>query len=136
MVTRRSRSGMNDASTFNSVVLPELAPPEIRTFARPRTHAPRNSMPRAEIVPVRTRSAGTYGTKANFRMVSTGPQSERGGRMTLTRLPSARRASTYGHDSSTRRPSGPTIRSITCRTASSPSNRPPGTLSSLPFRST
>jgi hypothetical protein len=41
-----------------------------------------------------------------------------------TRLPSDSRASTQGDDSSTRRPSGATILSITCRTASSPSNRP------------
>jgi hypothetical protein len=40
--------------------------------------------------------------------------------LVCTRLASDSRASTQGDDSSTRRPSGATILSITCRTASSP----------------
>jgi hypothetical protein len=75
------------------------------------------------------------GTGENLRMFNVGPQSERGGMIACTRLPSDSRASTQGDDSSTRRPSGATILSITCRTASSPSNRPSVTFSSRPQRS-
>ena len=46
---------------------------------------------------------------ANFRIVSSGPESESGGSTALMRLPSARRASTIGVDSSTRRPAWATI---------------------------
>ena len=49
---------------------------------------------------------------ANLRMVSVGPVSDNGGMMIFTREPSARRASTRGDASSTRRPSGASIRSI------------------------
>ena len=50
-------------------------------------------------------------------MVMTGPTRLIGGMIALTREPSTRRASTIGLDSSTRRPSGATMRSmmrITC----------------------
>ena len=53
-----------------------------------------------------------------------------------TREPSGSRASAQGDDSSTRRPNGPTMRSIRCRTDSSPSNSPSGALSIRPSRST
>ena len=45
----------------------------------------------------------------NLRIVTSGPESESGGMITLTRLPSGRRASTIGDDSSTRRPTCATI---------------------------
>ena len=45
----------------------------------------------------------------NLRIVTSGPESESGGMITLTRLPSGRRASTMGDDSSTRRPTCATI---------------------------
>ena len=57
------------------------------------------------------------GVAANFRMVMTGPMSESGGMIAFTREPSARRASTIGLDSSTRRPIGAMMRwmiRITC----------------------
>ena len=41
---------------------------------------------------------------ANFLIVSNGPEREIGGIVALTRLPSGRRASTIGEDSSIRRP--------------------------------
>ena len=69
-------------------------------------------------------------------MVSAGPRSERGGTIAWTREPSGSRASTHGDESSTRRPKGPTMRSIRCRTDSSPSNSRSGTLSIRPSRST
>ena len=46
----------------------------------------------------------------NLRMVSAGPSIASGGAMTLTRLPSGRRASQIGLDSSTRRPTWLTMR--------------------------
>ena len=46
----------------------------------------------------------------NLRMVSVGPSMASGGAMTLTRLPSGRRASQIGLDSSTRRPTWLTMR--------------------------
>ena len=76
------------------------------------------------------------GTCENLRMVSAGPRSERGGMIAWTREPSGSRASAQGDDSSTRRPKGPTMRSIRCRTDSSPSNSPSGALSIRPSRST
>ena len=46
---------------------------------------------------------------ANFRIVSSGPDSDSGGMIAFTREPSGRRASTSGDDSSIRRPIWPTI---------------------------
>ena len=46
----------------------------------------------------------------NLRMVSAAPSMARGGAMTLTRLPSMRRASQIGLASSTRRPTALTMR--------------------------
>ena len=48
-------------------------------------------------------------------MVSTGPSTASGGMIALTREPSGRRASTIGDDSSMRRPTCQTMRSITRR---------------------
>ena len=59
------------------------------------------------------------GLAENFRMVMTGPTSDSGGMMALTREPSVRRASTIGDDSSTRRPIGAMIRSMMRMTWSS-----------------
>ena len=68
-------------------------------------------------------------------MVSVGPRSASGGRMTLTRLPSGRRASTIGEDSSTRRPTAVTMRSITWRYCASSVKRT-SVCSTRPLRST
>ena len=91
---------------------------------------------RGPIVPRASRSPGPRGIDENFRTFRTGPQSERGGTIACTREPSGSRASTQGDVASTRRPRGATMRSITWRTASSPSNRRSATLSIRPFRST
>ena len=58
-------------------------------------------------------------SRENLRIVRHGPRSASGGMMALTREPSFRRASTIGVDSSMRRPSGVTMRSMTERSASS-----------------
>ena len=55
----------------------------------------------------------------NFRTVMTGPTSDSGSMIALTREPSGRRASTRGLVSSMRRPSGVMIRSMIRRTCSS-----------------
>ncbi len=57
-----------------------------------------------------------YGVRANLRMVIVGPVRQSGGMMALTREPSARRASTIGLDSSTRRPIGARMRRMTAST--------------------
>ena len=44
------------------------------------------------------------GSRRNFRIVSDEPRTASGGMMAFTREPSGRRASTYGEDSSMRRP--------------------------------
>ena len=47
--------------------------------------------------------------RLNFRIVSSGPESDSGAMIAFTRLPSGRRASTIGDDSSMRRPICDTI---------------------------
>ena len=59
------------------------------------------------------------GLAENFRIVMTGPTSDSGGMIALTREPSGRRASTRGLVWSMRRPMGVTIRSMIRRTCSS-----------------
>ena len=61
-------------------------------------------------------------------MVSVDPLKASGGMIALTREPSARRASTSGEDSSIRRPTRETIRSMTRRRCSSEVNRVRGAL--------
>ena len=69
-----------------------------------------------------TTSAGPHFSLANLRIVSAGPLSAMGGITTLTREPSFRRASQMGVDSSTRRPTRLTMRSMTWRIWRSDSN--------------
>lgn len=77
----------------------------------------------------------------NSRMVTVGPLRHSGGRMTFTRAPrgmralAGMRASTMGLDSSTRRLTVDTMRSIVWRSCSSLVN-PEETSSSRPLRST
>ena len=64
-------------------------------------------------VPFATRSGDLDTSRGrNFRMVIVGLRGTSGGMTMFTREPSGRRASTYGDDSSTRRPSGAMIRSM------------------------
>ena len=119
MVMIRSSSGMNCDSTLSVVVLPEPVPPETKRFRRASTQALRKSNISAVAVPKRMRSSTVKGLAENFRIVITGPMSDRGGMIALTREPSGRRASTLGLDMSMRRPMGVTIRSMIRRTCSS-----------------
>ncbi len=70
----------------------------------------RISAPGSEIEPKPTRSVIFSLSFLNLRMVSAGPSIASGGAMTLTRDPSARRASQIGEASSTRRPTWLTMR--------------------------
>ena len=117
MVTMRSSLGMNDESTLSMVVLPEPVPPDTKTLRRASTRMRRKSNISGVDVPKRIRSSVVSGDAANLRMVSTGPTSDNGGMMALTRLPSTSQASTIGLDSSTAPASGEMMRSmmrITC----------------------
>ena len=126
IVMSRSLAGMNEESTPRSVVFPDPVPPETTMLTRARTQAAEELHHRRRERPQRDEVVrATSGRSANLRMVTTGPQSERGGMIAFTREPSGSRASTYGDDSSTRRPSGATIRSIRWRTCSSPSTTGP-----------
>ena len=75
-----------------------------------------------------TRSSAPSRSVRKRRIDSTGPSSASGGMMALTREPSARRASTIGLDSSMRRPTMLTMRSMICRRCRSSLNDDVGRL--------
>ena len=104
IVTMRSRSGMNEDSTFSIVVLPVPVPPETSTFSLPSTQASRNAAAWWESVPKAIRSSIVSGSRENLRTVSDGPVIASGGMIAFTRDPSGSRASTIGLASSIRRP--------------------------------
>src|SRR4030088_1051678 len=107
---------MKDERMFSSVVLPEPVPPETRMLNLARTHERRKFM-RSGLDDLNrlTTSAGHHFSLENFRMVRHGPLSAIGGMTTLTPEPSFNRASQIGVDSSTRRPTRLTMRSMTWR---------------------
>ena len=110
-VMMRSPPGTAEESAFSSVVLPAPVPPEITTLSFARTSARSSSTVGASIddIPVSCSSVNSRGKR---RMVSVGPLSASGGMITLTRSPVGSRASTIGLDSSTRRLTCETMRSI------------------------
>ena len=111
---------MNPDSTLSSVVLPAPVPPEMTMFKRQPTAARRKSSIGCVSESRATRSCAPRRSVRNRRIDSTGPSSASGGMMALTREPSCRRASTIGLDSSMRRPTALTMRSmIWCRCLSS-----------------
>ena len=135
IVTMRSCVGMKADSTFSVVVLPLPVPPEISRFSFARTIA-RSSCAMAGVsVPRRTRSSTVSGTRENLRIDSAGPSSASGGMIAFTREPSGSRASTMGLDSSTRRPTRETMRSM-MRSRWRSSSKRTGLRSSRPARST
>ena len=99
--------------------MPEPVPPETNRLSRASMQARRNSNISGVAVPKRIRSSTVYGRVENFRTVMTGPMSESGSMIALTREPSGRRASTRGLVSSMRRPIGVMIRSMMRSTCSS-----------------
>ena len=92
-------------------------------FSFPLTQAARNWAAFGVIDPKLIRSSIVYGSRENFRIVSVGPRRDRGGMMAFTRLPSGRRASTIGEDSSMRRPTWATILLMIRRRCDSSANR-------------
>ena len=94
------------------VVFPVPVPPTTTRLILPLTHASRNVAASAETEPFSIRSAIVSGFSGNFRMVRIGALTASGGTIALIRDPSARRASTIGEDSSTRRPTAATMRSM------------------------
>ena len=105
IVTMRSARSIIRDSALSSVVLPEPVPPEIRMLSRQRAAIFSTVAIAGEMLPLlrhhveRDRSSWrTCGSR------STAPSIASGGMMMLTRLPSGRRASTSGRDSSMRRP--------------------------------
>ena len=81
---------------------------ELALARRPRGSSP----PSRRASRSRSGRSIVYGSRENLRIVSVGPSSDSGGMIAFTRLPSGRRASTIGDDSSTRRPTCETILSM------------------------
>ena len=107
----RSPAGTAAESALSSVVLPAPVPPEITmlSFARTNARSSRSVGPSSEPMPTSCSSVNRRGKR---RIVIVGPRSASGGMITLTRSPVGSRASTIGLDSSTRRLTCETIRSI------------------------
>jgi len=122
IVIIRSLSGIKAESILRKVVLPEPVPPEITVLMRASTQALRKFASGTVMVVLAIKSCAVKGRVANLRIVRIGPSSESGGMVALTRYPLGRRASTMGEVSSTRRPMGETMRSITRRKWASFSN--------------
>jgi len=81
-------------------------------LSRALTMASKTCAMEAVRVLLATRSAILSGSTPKRRMESTGPSRASGAITALTRDPSGSRASTRGEDSSTRRPTRDTIRSM------------------------
>ena len=105
---------MNPDRMFSSVVLPAPVPPDTIRFIRQAIAAWRNSSIGSVHDSRPTRSSAPRRSVRNRRIDIAGPSSASGGMMALTREPSARRASTIGLDSSMRRPTLLTMRSMIC----------------------
>jgi hypothetical protein len=105
----RSLFGIAADTAFRSVVFPDPVPPETRTFSCASMQRERKSTDSSESEPMLIMSSSVSRRRANFRIVSSGPESESGGMIAFTRLPSGRRASTIGDASSIRRPIWDTI---------------------------
>ena len=114
MVTMRSAFGMNPESTFSSVVLPVPVPPEIKMLRRALTMAESISSIGSVKLLFSSMVRAVIGSRPKRRIERHGPSIASGGIMAFTREPSAKRASTIGEDSSTRRPTRETMRSIIC----------------------
>ena len=99
---------------FRNVVLPAPVPPEIRMLMRARTAAASTSSISGEMLFSSTSASAESGPVPKRRIDSAGPSSASGGMIALTREPSGSRASTIGEDSSTRRPTFETMRSMIC----------------------
>ena len=134
IVTIRSVGGMNDERMLSSVVLPAPVPPEISTLSRDWTMALSMSTIGWVTLSVRSRSSALSASRLNLRIERWGPSIASGLMIAFTREPSGRRASTMGEESSIRRPTAQTIRSMTWSRCRSSWKRT-SVRSSRPFRS-
>ena len=135
IVITRSPWGMLRERMFSMVVLPEPVLPEIRIVSRARAADSSTIIISAVALFNSTRLLLRTGPRPKRRMDIEGPSMASGGMMAFTRDPSGRRASTIGDDSSTRRPTRDTMRSIICNRCASSRNRA-AVLCSRPIRST
>src|SRR5581483_8808541 len=101
---------------LSRVVLPDPVPPEMMIFSRQRAAISRAWPSSGENVPSSQNFDIVILDFENLRIEMQGPFRLRGGITTLTRLPSASRASSIGLDSSTRLPIDDAMRWATCRT--------------------
>ena len=119
---------------FSSVVLPAPVPPETMMFSRQRDGGLQEVAASAAVSDSRpTRSCAPSRSVRKRRIDSAAPSSASGGMIALTREPSARRASTIGLDSSMRRPTELTMRSMICSRCRSSLNVDVGRLRAVPF---
>lgn len=112
MVTTRSSSGIKPESRLSNVVLPLPVPPEISTFSFDLISASSSCAIAGVKLWLFTMSVTVSGFTAKRRIDTSGPSIADGGMIALTREPSGRRASTIGVDSSIRRPTRETMRSM------------------------
>ena len=112
-VMMRSVGPMQSEMALRSDVLPEPVPPETTMFLRSATHASMNFIISGLMEPKETSLSSVKSDLPNFRIVRHAPSGVIGGITAFTREPSSRRASTSGLDSSMRRPTLFTMRSIT-----------------------
>src|SRR5690625_5831132 len=96
MVTIRSSGDMYRDNAFNRVVLPEPVPPETTIFKRHDAAISRTRCMAIDMVPRAESLASVRSLRENLRIEIAAPSIASGGRITLTRLPSGKRASTIG----------------------------------------
>ena len=94
------------------MVLPLPVPPDITALIFDLDIALIKVAISVVILPSFNKSCTISGLTENRRIETTGPSNASGGIMAFTREPSAKRASTIGLDSSMRRPTLETMRSI------------------------
>ena len=123
IVTIRSSRGSTHDKALSNVVFPLPVPPDTAMLFRARTAHVRQLPTVAPNEPVSIMSPSVITREANLRMVSTGPSTASGGMITCTRWPWGRRAFAMGDASSTRRPSGPSMRSMSALSCASSENR-------------
>ena len=107
----RSVGGTAADSALSIVVLPAPVPPEMTTLSLALTSARSSAIESRSTEPI-PHSWSSVNRRGKRRIVSVGPLSASGGMITFTRSPVGRRASTIGLDSSTRRLTCETMRSI------------------------
>ncbi len=134
MVMMRSPSGISPDRALRRVVFPVPVAPDTMTLKRACT-SPASRYSMCSSSEPRPMSSWRVKERGKRRMVRVAPVRESGGMMTLTRSPEGRRASTIGLDSSTRRLTVETMRSIVCISWSWEANRR-GSCSTRPPRST